>query len=323
MKNNKVVILYNELTENAQLDELDVLIQVKLVADTLNELGYKTFEIPFSFKMDKVISQLKEIEPCFVFNLVESIDNKGELCYFGPAFLNYMNIPYSGVPLEGMFITTNKLITKKFLKSNGIPTSDWIELNELNKIESSERYILKPTWEDGSLGLDFDSVFYGNDKAYIENLKNVDSKRFFIEKYIDGREFNISVLGGNKGPEVLPHAEMQFFNFSDDMPKIMGYSAKWSEETEVYNQTERTFDFKNEDVELLNKLTDICLKCWNVFNLKGYVRVDFRIDKNNNPYVLEVNANPCLSPDSGFYAASQQKGYSFKQVMERVIEDIF
>jgi D-alanine-D-alanine ligase len=65
------------------------------------------------------------------------------------------------------------------------------------------------------------------------------------------------------------------------------------------------------------------LKCWDVFDLKGYVRVDFRIDKNNNPYVLEVNANPCLSPDSGFYAASMQKGYNFKQVMERVIEDIF
>jgi len=323
MKNNKVVILYNELSENPQPDELDVLTQVKLVADTLHELGYNTYEIPFSFKMDRTINQLKEIQPHFIFNLVESINNKGELCYVSPAFLNYMNIPYSGVQLEGMFITTNKLITKKFLKNNGIPTADWIELSELNKIDPAERYILKPIWEDGSLGLDFDSVFFGNDKTYIEKLKTVDRKRFFIEKYIDGREFNISVLGGKKGPEVLPHAEMQFIDFPDDKPKVMGYSAKWNEDTDVYHQTERTFDFKDGDNSLLNLLSEICLKCWEVFDLKGYVRVDFRIDKNNNPYVLEVNANPCLSPDSGFYAASMQKGYSFKQVMERVIEDIF
>ena len=323
MKNNKVVILYNELSENPQPDELDVLTQVKLVAGTLQELGYKTFEVPFSFKMDRTIKQLKEINPYFIFNLVESIDNKGELCYISPAFLNYLQIPYSGVQLEGMFITTNKLITKKILKRNGILTSDWIELSELNKINPSERYILKPTWEDGSLGLDFESVFFGNDTAYIEKLKNVDRKRFFIEKYIDGREFNISVIGGKNGPEILPHAEMQFINFPDDKPKVIGYTAKWMEDSIDYHQTVRTFDFKDNDKNLLNTLSEICLKCWEIFDLKGYVRVDFRVDNNNNPYVLEVNANPCISPDSGFYAASMRKGYTFKQIVKKIIEDIF
>jgi D-alanine-D-alanine ligase len=323
MTNNKVVILYNKLSENPQADELDVLTQVNLVADTLKELGYKTSEVQFSFEIDETIKQLREQDPHFVFNLVESIDNKGELCYVGPSVLEYLQMPYSGVQLEGMFITTNKLITKKILRSNNIPTSDWIELNELEKIEPNVRYILKPKWEDGSLGLDFENVFYGHDTAYVENLKNVDRKKFFIEKYIDGREFNISVVGGKQGPEVMPHAEMQFINFPEGKPKIMGYSAKWVEDTLDYDQTERTFDFKESDKPLLDTLTDICLKCWKAFDLSGYVRVDFRVDENNNPYVLEVNANPCLSPDSGLYAATQQKGYSFKTVIERVIEDIF
>lgn len=323
MTNNKVVILYNKLSENPQADELDVLTQVNLVADTLKELGYQTSEVQFSFEIDEAINQLKKQDPCFVFNLVESINNKGELCYVGPSVLEYLKIPYSGVQLEGMFITTNKLITKKILRSNNIPTSDWIELNELEKIESGVRYILKPIWEDGSLGLDFDSVFYGNDIAYVEKLKNVERKKFFIEKYIEGREFNISVLGGINGPEVMPHAEMQFINFPEGKPQIMGYSAKWVEDTLDYDQTERTFNFNESDKPLLDKLSDICLKCWKAFDLSGYVRVDFRVDNNNIPYVLEVNANPCLSPDSGLYAATQQKGYSFKTVIERVIEDIF
>ncbi len=323
MKNNKVVILYNKLSENPLPDELDVLTQVELVSDTLKELGYKISEVTFSFEIDKVISHLKEINPLFVFNLVESIDNKGELCYVCPAILDYLQIPYSGVPLEGMFTTTTKLLTKKILKSNAIPTADWVELNELEKIEPSLRYILKPIWEDGSLGLDFDSVFYGNDKTYIKKLKDVDRNKFFIEKYVEGREFNISVIGGKNGPEVMPHAEMQFVNFPEGKPKIMGYSAKWSEDTFDFNQTVRTFDFNECDKPLLDKLTVICLKCWNTFNLKGYARVDFRVDTDNNPYVLEVNANPCISPDSGLYAAILKKGYNFKNFIEKVIEDIF
>jgi D-alanine-D-alanine ligase len=323
MTNKKVVILYNKLSENPQADELDVLTQVNLVADTLKELCYVTSEVQFSFEIDEAIKQLKEQDPYFVFNLVESINNKGELCYVGPSVLEYLQMPYSGVQLEGMFITTNKLITKKILRSNNIPTSDWIELNELEKIEPYVRYILKPTWEDGSLGLDFENVFYGEDKTYVEKLKIVDRKKFFIEKYIDGREFNISVIGGIIGPEVMPHAEMQFINFPEGKPKIMGYSAKWVEDTLDYDQTQRTFDFNENDKPLLDKLSNICLQCWKAFDLSGYVRVDFRVDNDNNPYVLEVNANPCLSPDSGLYAATQQKGYSFKTVIERVIEDIF
>ena len=254
MKNNKVVILYNKLSENPQPDELDVIIQVNLVADTLEELGYRTCKVQFSFQIEDVIKQIKEFDPAFVFNLVESINNKGELCYVSPAILNYLQIPFSGVRLEGMFITTNKLLTKQILKSNGIPTSPWVEINELSKIDPAIRYILKPKWEDGSLGLDFENVFYGNDEAYIEKLRIVDRNKFFIEQYIDGREFNISVIGGKKGPEVLPHAEMQFINFPDDKPKIMGYAAKWSEDTFEYEQTQRTFEFEENDKPLLEQI---------------------------------------------------------------------
>jgi len=321
MKNNKVVILYNKLSANPLPDELDVLEQVNLVAGTLKKLGYTTTEIQFSFNIEQAIKQIKEVNPCFIFNLVESIDNKGELCYVGTAILNYLKIPYSGVHVEGMFLTTNKLLTKKILKSHGVSTSEWIEMDELEKINPAERYILKPIWEDGSLGLDFENVFYGNDKNYIEKLNSSDKSILFIEKYIDGREFNISVVGGKNGPEVMPHAEMKFVNFPEGKPKIMGFSAKWTEDTFDYDHTERTFEVNENDKNLLDKLTEICLQCWKIFDLRGYVRVDFRVDNNNIPYVLEVNANPCLSPDSGLYAAIQHKGYNFKQIVERIIED--
>ena len=65
----------------------------------------------------------------------------------------------------------------------------------------------------------------------------------------------------------------------------------------------------------------IALQCWKLFELRGYARVDFRVDAHNRPWVLEVNANPCISPDSGFVAASQKAGLTFEQVIDRIITD--
>ena len=134
------------------------------------------------------------------------------------------------------------------------------------------------------------------------NLDNFYNHIYFIRK--GRREFNISILGGNKGPKVLPMAEIIFENFPAGKPKIVGYEAKWDESSFEYSHTPRSFGVEKT-------------------NLKGYARIDFRVDKNDEPFILEINANPCLSPDAGFYAASQRVGYSFKQVVERIIEDVW
>jgi D-alanine-D-alanine ligase len=67
----------------------------------------------------------------------------------------------------------------------------------------------------------------------------------------------------------------------------------------------------------------VALKCWHEFNICGYIRVDLRLDMNGNPNVLEINANPCLSENGGFYAACIQKGYTFKDIVERIVEDAY
>ena len=102
---------------------------------------------------------------------------------------------------------------------------------------------------------------------------------------------------------------------------MVGYKAKWESESFEYNNTPREFDFPEEDYSLIAGLKKIALDCWKVFSLKGYARVDFRVDKSGNPWVLEVNANPCLSPDAGFAAALEKSGISFKSAIEKIIRD--
>jgi len=83
----------------------------------------------------------------------------------------------------------------------------------------------------------------------------------------------------------------------------------------------RTFDFPESDKALLDKLSKICYECWESFSLKGYVRVDIRVDEKNNPFVLEINANPCISPDAGFYAACSKAGSKFTAAISDIIYD--
>ncbi len=321
--NKNVVVLFNKLSDNALADEADVLQQLEVVTEALTLLGYKPVKVPFSFDIQYSINMIKSINPAFIFNLVESVESHDELIYFAPAVLEMLKIPYTGISLEVMFITANKVLTKEQLVYHGINTSEWLQLNELEKLQKNEKYILKPLWSEGSLGLDEDSVFAGNDIEFIEKLKNIkDKSSFFIERFIDGREFNISVLGGLDEPEVLPTAEIIFRDYPENKHKVVGYKAKWNADSFEYNNTIRSFSFSKEDDNLLREMKNICIKCWKKFNMKGYTRVDMRIDKNNIPFVLEINPNPCISPDAGFIAAAKQAGMDYKDVVKRIINDL-
>jgi len=114
-----IVILFNEVSVNARKDETDVLDQVQFVDAALKELGYETFPVQFSLKMDKVVEEIRRIKPILVFNLVESIQNHGELIYFAPAVLKFSGVPFTGSGTDSMLLTTNKLLAKKKIQFHG------------------------------------------------------------------------------------------------------------------------------------------------------------------------------------------------------------
>jgi D-alanine-D-alanine ligase len=321
MKNNLVVFLYDKLPDNPNEDQLDVIRQMKHIRKALLKLGYATAELPFSIDISGMIRELKRLKPLVVFNLVETLEGTGQLLHIAPSILNFLKIPFTGVSLEALFITTNKILTKKQLRLLGIPTCEWFTMNELQDLDPYKTYIVKPISEDGSLGLDEHCVFSGSDGAFIKKLGNHGKNAFFIEHFIDGREFNLSLLGGKKGPQVMPPAEILFIDYPEQKPRMVGFNAKWTEDSFEYNHTPRTFRFRKNEQPLLEELRMIALQCWHAFELTGYVRVDFRVDKQGRPFVLEVNGNPCIAPESGYVAATKRAGLVFTDVIKRIMED--
>ncbi|MBK7406412.1 MAG: GNAT family N-acetyltransferase [Phycisphaerales bacterium] len=100
----------------------------------------------------------------------------------------------------------------------------------------------------------------------------------------------------------------------------MGFRAKWEPDSFEYAHTIRRFDLSPADGPLLRRLGEVALQCWDVFELRGYARVDFRVDPSGRPWVLEVNANPCIAPDAGFMESAKRAGLRPEEVLARILE---
>ncbi len=318
---SKIIILINRLSDQPSADEIDVIDQVEAVEKSLDELKLDHEREFVDTNLGTLIDKLNSEPGGIAFNLVESLNNNGGLVYFIPALVESLNYPLTGNPSDAMFLTTQKPLAKKLMTALDIPTPKWWHAADPFTPEPGRQYMVKPSREDASVGINDENVFNGSDPAILTDFRIRWGDHFFIEEFISGREFNLSVLGGPDGPEVLSPAEILFKDFPAGKPTIIGYAAKWDESTFEYLNTVRTFDFPESDRELLIQLSEICLRCWSAFHLRGFARVDFRVDENNRPYVLEINANPCISPDSGFYNAALQSGYTFTQVVQRIVAD--
>lgn len=320
----KVVVLHNKISDNPTTDELDVLDQVKDVNEALIQLGYETSIVSFSFDLNKAISDIKAINPDFVFNLVEGIDNDGQLITIAPAILDYLKIPYTGCTKESMFLTSNKVLTKKIMGLNGIPTAEWVTTDNAkdNVFLENERYIVKAVWEDASIGLDEDAVVSPESKEDLINLIKAKNEKykieFFAERYIHGRDFTISMIAKKQ----MPVCEVTFFGYyDDDKVRVFDYNAKWVKDTPEYDNTDIDFEFKGVDgvIEQMQKIAD---ECWDIFGLKGYARVDFRVDEQGKPFVLEINPNPCISRGIMFDKMMREGKVDYVQGIKTIIEDM-
>ena len=188
-------------------------------------------------------------------------------------------------------------------------------------LDADAPFIVKAVWEHGSLGLDESSVVKGSEvaRAIAERTERFGTAHF-AEGYVEGREFNLALLEERGRPRALPIAEIVFEDWREGAPRIVGYDAKWTSDSAAYAGTPRRFGLEQEEPVLAAKLAKLAKSCWDLFNLAGYARVDFRVDGRGEPWILEVNVNPCLNPDAGFAAAAAASGLSYRHLIGRIID---
>ena len=314
----RIILVHQFIPADAAADERDVLDQAAAIHLALTAHGHDVAVLPCTTDLGNLQRKLEVLKPDCVFNLVETLDGSGRLIHLAPSLWETKCLPFTGSSADALYLTTHKLLSKERMFAAGLAIPPWITPNRVygNDETAPADWIVKSVWEHASVGLDDASILRGVPAATVaERL----SPGCFAERFIEGREFNIALLTGPNGPEVLPPAEIVFIDYPDGKPKIVSYQAKWDETSFEYTHTVRRFVDAAADGALLAELMQLALRCWEVFGLGGYARVDFRVDASGKPWILEVNSNPCLSPDSGFAAALDQAGIPYADAMERIV----
>jgi D-alanine-D-alanine ligase len=314
-----VAVLCERLVGDARPDEKDAQVQAAEVSAALTSLGYEAVRVDIGLDLGELLDRMAALQPQVVFNLVESLGGQGALIATVPALLESRGYRVTGCDAESLYLTSHKVLAKQFLRQNGLPTPDWASAGNLPAIDHGT-WIVKSVWEHASLGLDDGCVVTGADALRRRLAASAASYggEWFAERFVDGREFNVSVLGIEGRARVLPVAEICFDGYAGNKPRIVGYAAKWQPEAVEYHATRR--DFPALPAALAGEIESLVEECWRLFGLSGCARVDFRLDAGGKPWILEVNANPCLARDAGLYAAARQAGMSYEALIGAVVD---
>jgi D-alanine-D-alanine ligase len=322
----KVLVLYNYSQHLVKGEPKDILAEhgviacAHAVAAALREVGYTVEVIAFSTDIEAALAPYPPKE-WVVFNLGEGLEGR----LFEEAriawALEAMGYRFTGSPGEAIALSTNKAKAKEALARAGVPTPPWKLLRDPAEVDGWQPdgpLIVKPVSEDASIGIGASSVVTDPHQlrervAYILNRYR---QAALAEKFISGREFNISLWGNE--PEILPLAEVDFSAFAHPLERIVSFAAKWEPDS---------FEYKNTpvicpavvDPELKGRIEEVAKKAWHAIGCRGYARVDMRVDTEGNPYVVEINCNPDLSPDAGFYRAARAAGYTYTEMVVRIL----
>lgn len=338
----RIALLFNQPSVEADSSERDILVQTEAVGRALRRLGHEPKPLGCDLDLQSLRAHLHELRPAVAFNLVESLGGTDRLGPLVPLLLDSLAIPYTGSHSPALLQANSKTSAKRWLRAHQLPTPDWFD-RETTAEEaglaartpfSPLRIVVKSVWEHASFSLDDEAVVEVDEPAVLDlvirDRNRTQGWPYLAEAFVEGREFNLSLLAHPNPapglqratlPDVLPPAEIDFSDFPPDKLRIVGQRAKWDEGSFEYHHTPRRFEFPPHDEALLDQLRDLASRCWALFGLRGYARVDFRVDPAGQPWILEVNTNPCLAPDAGFAAALEQAGIPFDVAIDRIVRD--
>lgn len=330
-----IVLAFDQAALAGGLADTDIVAQLDAAEAVFQADGDRVTRLPVDLDLGRLRERLRELAPDVVFNLVESLDRSDRLQTLVPLVLEDWGYAFTGSGSGAMLLSNHKIASKQFLATAGLPVPDcaWLEVGKglqfLPAGAAAEvdagKWIVKALESHASVHLDDASVTTFAEAGELARRLAEETRRhglrFFAERYIEGREFNLSVIARPGGKvEVLPAAEIEFVDFPDGKPRIVGHAAKWEEESAECRATPRRFPDGPADVPLLALLSQLTLRTWEVLRLTGYARVDFRVDRLGRPYILEANTNPCLSPDAGLPAAAERAGIGYAELCRIILE---
>jgi len=316
--------LYNEAAADQEtLVENDLTVIGKEIEQTLKERGYKVSFFDFN-DLAKAFNDLKGSEVDLVFNVCERINNSSLLEPHVAAIFDVLQIPYTGSNPFTLGLCIDKIRVKKLLSYHKIPTPEWDYVYSLDDdIREDLKYplIVKPANTDNSIGITNDSVVRNEKelKRQLEKVIKEIGRPALIEEYIEGDEYDVPIMGTEEDDlQILPLSRSIFDELPEGLWHIFPFEAKYSDNPD-YKKIITQRPAKNISKKLETLLGEIALDTYKILDCHDYGRVEIRVDKNNNPYVLELNPNPSIDKDGCFSASAEIIGLDYGDFLEEII----
>ena len=297
--------------------------QIAVLLRDLRRAGFRSYGVNVRDSFARLSRTLGKRRPDAVFNLVEFFNDDPRQEFMVAGLYELLRIPYTGAPPLTLALCQRKATAKQMLLAGGIRTPRYRVMSiPLSSRRHGLKYplIVKPVREDASAGIDDTSVVTSYEKME-ERVRFIESEFHqpaLVEEYIDGRELHVPVLG-NFPPRVLPVAEMDFSGLPPEIPNILSFAAKWDPRHAAYHRLQARCP-ADLPPRVQRNVQAIALAAYRVLGCRDYARIDMRLNRRNQAFVLEVNPNPDLSEDDIFMQSAHRAGLSSTDVLRKIVE---
>jgi D-alanine-D-alanine ligase len=301
------------IEELADSEVWDTAVAVK---SALEKKGHQVDLVPFEANQVEGLGKYE-----WIFNLAETIRGFPLAEYEVAVKLEELGIPFTGSGSETLLACVHKSSAKAKIQKYGILTPQFQKVNPGEQIKTELEFplIVKPDHEDGSIGITNDSVVQSMPELTrkISEIHHVYDQAALAEEFIEGRDITASLIGNGDDLTVLPLSEIIF---SEDYvgPKILTFEEKWVAESQAYQKSVSQCPISLKESSQA-EIKTIAKKLFNIFGCRDYAIVDFRL-KDDVPYVIEVNPNPCINPvNSGFITAGAVYGFNYDEIIIEIL----
>jgi D-alanine-D-alanine ligase len=325
------MVAYNRDFEGSEADpENKAREEVRCTADeviaALAEGGIESDVVGVGDDLPAAMAQVTAFAPDVVFNLCESLGGDNSFEPLMPLLLEYAGIAYTGSPPLALSLALHKHKAKDVLRAAGVPTPEGLAVAspaELTNVRLPFPLIVKPTREDASVGITSASVVH--DRAGLKQQVTYVTARYrqpaLIERYIDGREIYVAMLGRKDGGvDMLPLSEIDFTDMPAERPRIVSFEGKWAESSAEFRGT-KPVPCVGLTPEVQARIAEVARTAFAAMELRDYARLDLRLAPDGTPYVIDVNPNCDLSAASGGFArAGRAAGIGYDELIRRIVD---
>ncbi len=323
----KVAIVYNAPTSS----HYDVAGETKAMAAVLEEVeavqavleraNWQVNLMPLLPPREQAAEIIHAVRADVVFNLFEGFGDDAVAEAYMADVLAKSKLPFTGCPGSALALGLNKGKAKELLISAGVPTPQYQVLTPatVSLFNLTFPCIVKPGNEDASHGLSGDSVVHDKDglRQQVEKISNLFGGEALVEEFVDGREFNATILG-NEQPVVLPVSEI-VYSLPPGMPRIITFEGKWEKDSVFFLGTKPVCPAALTAHEE-SYIRKIVMAAYKAVGCRGYARIDMRQDTGGKIKVLEVNPNPDIAPDSGAARQAKASGLSYDEFILKIVQ---